>query len=132
MNKQGVRAVAVLVCVFVLGALTGVFVDRHHLLAPQGMSTAEMVHNEAMGELREVLDLDDRQMEQIHAVLARHQEEVQKAWEALRPEVQTAMQGVHVEIAALLRPEQRALYHDWLTERQRESHGEDSAGLPRH
>ena len=132
MSSQRLRAVVVLLFVFALGGLTGVFIDRHHFAPAPVELSAEAVHNEAMSELQTALTLDDDQVAQIHAVLARHQEEVQKAWEALRPEVQSAMQHVHVEIADLLRPAQRDLYHEWLAKRQEQSRGETTIVLPRH
>jgi hypothetical protein len=132
MSSQGLRAAVVLAFVFALGALTGIFVDRHHLAPASTGLSAEAVHNAAMSELRAALDLDEEQMDQIHGILARHQDEVQQAWETLRPELQTAMQGVHFEIAELLRPDQRTRYHEWLSERQRQAGDGSVISLPRH
>ena len=132
MSSQSLRAAVVLLFVFTLGGLTGVFIDRHRMAPAPVELSAEAVHNEAMSELRAVLNLDDDQMAQIHAVLTRHQEDVQRAWEALRPEVSSAMQNVHVEIADLLRPAQRGLYHEWLAQRQQESRAETTNVLPGH
>ena len=132
MSSQRLRAVVVLLFVFALGGLTGVFLDRHHFVPSPLELSAEALHNAAMSELQMALNLDDDQMAQIHAVLARHQDEVQTAWEALRPEVLSAMQNVHVEIADLLRPEQRDLYHVWLAKRLEQSDDETTIVLPRH
>ena len=136
MSNERLRALVVLGFVFALGGITGVFIDRHHLVptsapAAIGLSGQEL-HNAAMSEMQAALQLDDDQMEKIHAILAANQDEVQKAWEVLRPEVQAAMQTVHGEIADLLRPEQRALYHEWLSKRQQQDDGETTIVLPRH
>ena len=126
MMRQRIVAGVVLLFVFVLGALAGVFVERHHYhsVSRSGGLSAEEVHAVAMAEMQEALGLDEEQIEQIHAVLARHQQVVQHAWEQLRPQVQGAMREVHLEIAELLRPEQRERYHEWLTEQNEESQGE--------
>lgn len=81
------------------------------------MAAAE-AHEAVMAELREELELDDEQVEQIHAITVKHQEVVQETWEELRPEVQSAMRQVHVEIAELLRPDQRVRFHEWLMRRR--------------
>jgi Spy/CpxP family protein refolding chaperone len=119
------RASIVLVAVFGLGAVAGYALHDHlgasappHLAAaPSGAE----VHEAAMSELREVLDLDDAQVAQIHALMAERQETVQRIWEQLRPEVQQAMTEVHEDIARLLRPEQRQRFHQWL-QQQRQLH----------
>lgn len=123
MMRQRILAGVVLLFVFVLGALAGVFVERHHYhsVSRSGGPSAEEVHEVAMAEMQEVLGLDEGQIEQIHAVLARHQQHVQHVWEQVRPQVQSTMNEVHAEIAELLRPEQRERYHEWLTEQSEES-----------
>jgi len=128
----GQRMVAgiVLLFVFALGGIAGVFFDRHHLVPRPGAPTAAEVHEAAMADLEEFLDLDETQVEQIHAVLANRQHLVQQAWEQVRPEVQSAMLEVHVEIAALLRPEQREHYHAWLTRQREESRRESVLIIP--
>ena len=123
MMGQRIRAGVVLLFVFALGALSGIVFERHRTVpTPVTLSVVEE-HAAAIAELRQVLGLDDRQVAQIHAILAERQQVVQLTWEQLRPEVQSAMRQVHVEIAELLRPDQREAYHDWLT-RSREQ------GLP--
>ena len=83
-----------------------------------------------MAELQEAVGLDEQQIEQVHAVLAGRQQLVQRAWEQVRPEVQEAMREIHVEIAALLRPDQRQRYHEWLARQRDESHNERVLIIP--
>jgi len=122
MNLQRILAGLVLASVFVLGAVVGVAIDRHHYLtlAPAEISAEEM-HAAAMAELRDEIGLDDEQIERVHAILASRQELVQELWEQLRPELQAAMQDVHEEIAELLRPEQLGRFHEWLQRRRLEA-----------
>jgi hypothetical protein len=130
--RQRIVAGVVLLLVFGLGALAGVFVERHHYhsVVRSGGPSAREVHEAAMAEMHETLGLDDDQIEQIHAVLARHQQLVQRTWEQVRPEVQNVMREVHIEIAELLRPEQREHYHEWLSRQRDESQGEGVVILP--
>jgi hypothetical protein len=119
-----------LLFVFTFGALSGVFYERH-LAGPRSAElTAAELHEAAMAELQEVLGLDEQQIAQIHAILADRQQLVQQVWEQVRPQVQEAMLEIHVEIAELLRPEQRALYHDWLNRQRDESRGERVLIIP--
>ena len=83
-----------------------------------------------MGALQEFLDLDEQQMEQVHTILADRQDLVQRAWERVRPEVQDAMLEVHEEIAEILRPDQRARYHEWLSRQHDEHQGDGVLIIP--
>ena len=44
-------------------------------------------------------------------------------WAQLRPEVKDAMRQVHEEIAALLRPDQRRRFQDWILRHLDEDRG---------
>lgn len=127
------RAALALGVVFALGLVVGIAYERHHrsprwmsLSGPSGLSAAE-AHQVAMADLRKALDLDDEQVAQIHEIMRKHHGAVERAWEELRPEVQAAMREVHVEIAEILRPEQRERFHEWLTRRRQEQGSEGSA-----
>jgi len=121
-----VRAGAVLLCVFAAGALAGTAVERHQL-GRVAASVSLLGEGEvAITELRAFLDLDDEQVAQIHAILADNQHTVQLMWEQFRPEVQAAMREVHMEIAALLRPDQAERFHNWIL---RHGPERDSLGL---
>lgn len=125
MTGPSLRAGLALAAVFAAGLLTGMFVERHHGGASLHPDTAQE-SAAAMAELREHLELDDEQIEQIHRLLADNQQVVDRMWEQLRPEVQEAMRQVHFEIAELLRPEQRERFHEWLKQQQERARG------PRH
>ncbi len=116
-----VRAGLVLLFVFTAGGVAGMAVERHHSIQLHGALSAADEHEAALTDLRQALDLDERQTEQIHAIMAERQQIVQSMWEQLRPEVQSAMRDVHTEIAALLRPDQQARFHDWILERRDQS-----------
>ncbi|NKB87263.1 MAG: hypothetical protein GKS06_03460 [Acidobacteria bacterium] len=119
MTGLGVRAAGALLCVFVLGVVTGLAIERHLVARPTVTLIAGAgEHDRRMGELRDALDLDEAQVDEINALVATHQTAVQVLWEQLRPEVQAAMQDVHLEISELLRPEQRERFHDWLMSHQ--------------
>ena len=75
----------------------------------------------AIAELQELLELDEHQVAQIHAILGERQQVVQRMWEQLRPVVQAAMREVHTDIGELLDPDQRERFHEWLI-RRREQH----------
>lgn len=128
----GLRAAVALLAVFALGGVTGYALHDHLDAVPRphlgATPSGPELHEAAMHELRQELGLDDAQIEQIHELMADRQETVQRIWEQLRPQVQQAMTEVHDEIAALLRPEQRERFHEWLL-RQRQLH--ESASLPR-
>ena len=113
-----IRAGIVLLCVFAVGVVSGVALERYGSMLSPSSPTASEEHEAALTELREAVGLDDGQLAQVHAILADRQEIVQQMWEQLRPEVQAAMSQVHMEIAEVLRPDQRERFHHWLTERR--------------
>lgn len=119
-----VRAGVVLLFVFALGVLVGIAFERHHWTAPAARKSVAEEREASMRELREVLELDDNQVEQIHTILTERQEMVQRTWEQFRPEVQAAMRQMHTDIADLLRPNQRKRFHEWLMERHGQSQGQ--------
>ena len=118
------RAGAVLLFIFALGVLAGIAYERHHAARPLVTMSAADEHEAAMAELQELLDLDEDQVVQIHAILAERQQMVQNMWEQLRPEVQNAMRQVHIDIADLLRANQREHFHDWLMRRRAQNQGQ--------
>lgn len=133
MTGQRVLAGLVLMSVFSLGALVGVFIDRHHTLPHPGAVSPDEVHEAAIAELRDEIGLDEEQIRQIHAIMASRQQLVQRVWEQLRPELTAAMHDVHTEIAELLRPEQRERFRAWLERRRLETgHEGQDIGSPLH
>lgn len=111
------RAGAVLLLVFAAGVLSGVVLERQWSAPQTAELSLEEEHQASMAELVEVLQLDEQQVAQIHAILAQRHKVVEQMWEQLRPEVRKAKLEVHDEINALLRPEQRERFHQWLRER---------------
>ena len=109
-----VRAGAVLLCVFAAGALAGTAFERHHIGRTAASISVMGESGVAIAELTDYLDLDEEQVAQIHAVIAANQNTVELMWEQFRPGVQDAMRDVHLEIAALLRPDQAERFHRWL------------------
>ncbi len=114
------RAGGVLLFFFALGLLAGVAYERHFAIHPPATMSAAEESEAAMTELQELLELDEEQVAQIQAILAESQQTVQHKWEQFRPEVQEAMRQVHLDIAELLRPNQRKLFHNWLMGRRDE------------
>jgi len=115
-----VRAGGVLLFIFALGVLAGVAYERHFVARPLLTMSAADEHEAAITELRELLDLDEEQVAQIHRILAERQQLVQRKWEELRPEVQNAMRQVHTDIGELLHPDQRGRFHEWLIQRRKQ------------
>ena len=121
-----VRAGAVLLAVFAAGSLAGTAFERHHIGRTAASVSIMGESGVAIAELTDFLELDEEQVAQIHAVIAANQRTVELMWEQFRPGVQDAMRDVHMEIAALLRPDQAERFHRWLLRHASES---DSLGL---
>lgn len=112
--RGAVGALSILVVGFLLGMVTDRVVVAHE--GGVGLHTVATgaIHEEAMVSFREVLDLEDHQLQQIHEILMRSQGQVDGAWAELREEIHTSIQGVHDEIRGILNEEQQALFEEWL------------------
>lgn len=102
--------------IFAIGAAAGIFVDR--TLHRHGASAvhAAALHEQALSQLRDRLDLEDGQLHSIDSVLRLHQGTVDRTWETLQPQVHAAIDSVHIRIESLLRPDQREAFRTWVEE----------------
>jgi hypothetical protein len=102
--------------VFALGIALGIAADRVWLVPkPAGLATDPMTSADALvAVMRHEVHLDDAQTQTVRQILARHQQSVDSAWRAVRPNVHRAIGSAQMEIARVLRPDQRARYLRWV------------------
>lgn len=102
--------------VLALGIALGIVADRRWLVpAPASLAVDPMTSADALiAVMRREVGLDDAQTRTVRQILARHQESVDSAWRAVRPNVHRAIGSAQMEIAMVLRPEQRARYLRWV------------------
>ena len=106
----GRRAILALAAAVAFGAALGVAADRWWLArAAEPSAEASFVQM-----LDDAVDLDSIQTRRARAIVDRHQLAVDSAWKAVRPDVHVAIMAAQSEIAAILRPEQRARYDAWV------------------
>lgn len=110
------RAFAALVGVLVVGMTLGVVTDRAWMARrPAAASQDPMASADALvAVMRREVGLDDGQTREIRGILARHQASVDSAWRAVRPNVHRAIGLAQMEIATVLRPDQRERYLRWV------------------
>jgi hypothetical protein len=113
--RAGLALAATLAC----GLLAGVALGRTWL-APR--PRAALTEESLLQALAKDVGLDADQVKAVRAVLDRHQQTVDSAWRAVRPNVHAAIMASQTEIASILRPDQRDRYARWL----RRAHG----GMP--
>ncbi len=107
----------------VIGAVLGFAFDRHVLLprehgAPLTMhgSAPAAMHEALMESVEERLDLTAEQRRQIDAIIAARHDVLRQTWEVLHTQLGAAVDSVHQEVEAVLTPEQRAEFREWLRE----------------
>ena len=105
------QALLALVAVLVLGAAAGVAGDRAWI-ASRNSSVAST--ETLITAMREHVGIDTLQERQVRAVLARHQRAVDSAWGQVRPNVHAAINAAQMDIAMLLRDDQRSRYLSWI------------------
>jgi hypothetical protein len=105
------RALWALAATATVGFAAGVAIDRAWL-APRGR--ASLSEPALLSAMRREVGLDDSQVVAVRAILERHQTAVDSAWQAIRPNVHAAIAAAQLEIAQVLRPEQRERYLRWI------------------
>ena len=67
-----------------------------------------------MNRLDHKLDLDDRQKEQVKAIVHQTQEEIKAARSQIRPQIEALIEKAQVKIRAILTPEQVKKYEQMI------------------
>ena len=116
-GRTAVRARAVLgaLSLLVLGAVLGIGIDRH-LTSGQPHASAAALHEMAMSSLAERLDLDAEQRRQIDSIVVSRHHALTTTWQMMHMHLGAAVDTVHREIEAVLTPDQRAEFREWLRE----------------
>ena len=108
------RALLAALSLLVLGAVIGIAADRH-LHAPRGHANpAAAIHEMTMSSLDEHIDLTDEQRRQIDDIVAARRHSLRNAWQLVHTQLGAAADTVHQEIEAILTPEQRTAFREWL------------------
>lgn len=107
--------------ILIMGVVAGVALDRVVLIPRHAMASSvarplatPMDHEEVLAELGVELGLTDDQARQVHAIFARHQPTVDRAWETARAALLEAIAGATAEIDLVLNADQRERMHEWL------------------
>ena len=108
MRGAWVRGAFLLVIVLAAGVALGIWYERHALASAAAGSPMEPAR--MMEVFDRELGLDSAQHAGVARVLAQRQAQIDSAWSALRPAVRAAVDSTQMEIAILLRPDQRAKF----------------------
>lgn len=122
MSPRGsARTILGVLSLLVIGGVLGVTADRtlhgsggRAPVTDHFVELQEDLHERALSDFQERLRLDEGQRRDVDSVFRRHQSSVDRAWNTLRPQVQSAVDSVHAHIESILRPDQRAAFRDWL------------------
>jgi hypothetical protein len=85
-------------------------VPRAAAVATDPMESADAL----VAVMEREVGLDETQARTVREILARHQSSVDSAWRAVRPNVHRAIGAAQMEIAMVLRPDQRPRYLRWV------------------
>lgn len=108
------RAALAALSLLVLGAVIGIAVDRHLHAGNGHSSAAAVVHDMTMSSLDEHLDLTDEQRRRIDDIVAARRHTLHNAWQLVHEQLGAAADTLHQEIEAILTPEQRTGFREWL------------------
>jgi hypothetical protein len=118
------RALVAALSIFVIGAVSGVVVDRAMLIPAHADAAAARArggvprhHEEALAELRAELGLSPEQSRRVQEIFAAHQGEIEAAWAQVHANLRRAMQQTTAEIESVLDSAQIERLHAWVAER---------------
>lgn len=118
------RALLAALSIFLLGAVTGVVLDRTMLVPAHANAAAAGVrhggprdHAEVLAELRAELGLSAEQAARIEEIFAARHGEIEEAWRVVHANLQRAMREATTEIEAVLDSAQIERLHAWLAAR---------------
>jgi hypothetical protein len=118
------RAVLAVASIFVVGAVAGVVVDRLALIPVQAHAAAVMgghagprEHDAVLADLMAHLELTAPQGDSVRAILATHQQEIDRIWMAVHQNLQETVATVTTEVERVLEPDQVQRLHAWIEER---------------
>jgi len=121
MPKSRLSAGVYLLLVFLSGALVGGF--SHRLYMTRSVNAAPRSPDEwrkkYVGELRERLTLDERQVNELQQILDETRKKFQQMRDQEKPIVQKIQNEQTERIRAMLRPEQQEQYEQFRQERER-------------
>ncbi len=111
------RPIIGVVLVFFLGILCGSLAT--HLLYNTRLESvlsgrAQAREDSIVNRLDHKLDLDDRQEEQVRAIVHQTQEEIKAARSQIRPQIEALIVKAQVKIRAILTPEQVEKYEQMI------------------
>lgn len=109
------RAVLAALSLIVLGAVLGIALDRH-LHSSEGHGPAAALHGIMMSSFEERVDLTAEQRRQIDSIVGARHNSLRNAWQMLHTQLGAAVDTVHAEVEAILTPEQRIQFREWLHE----------------
>lgn len=113
-RPSSARAVLAAMSLLVLGAVIGIALDRHLNAGGGHANPAAAMHEMLMSSLDEDLDLTAEQRRRIDDIVAARRHSLRDAWQMLHAQLGAAADSVHQEINAILTPEQRAAFREWL------------------
>lgn len=97
-----------------LGAALGITIDRLFLAPTAPAHDVFELHARALEQFRTHLDLDDEQVAAIDSIFRHRQAAVENTWEVLHDHLHSAVDSVHQDVMAILRPDQRAALQRWM------------------
>ena len=114
-----IKGAVLLAVTFSGGVAAGVAFERRS--GPRH-APIDVAAHDAMHRFTAELRLDASQERAIADVLARHQKDVDAAWQALQPHVRSTMDLAHKEIEQVLRPDQAATFRKMIEARHPAGH----------
>ena len=123
------RGIVGVVSLLTIGVIIGIVLD-HTVILPSVMhGSSDTDDNTVMlTSLGGTVELTREQAQEIHTILQHHQETVAHTWEAMRPHLLSALDSVHEQIEAVLRPNQIEGFRQWWAEQ----HSSDVPHAERH
>ena len=116
--KKNWKAIAGVVLVFVLGALSGALVSHRvcmHRMENFERGGPQMVDS-IVRHLSHKLDLDQAQREEFRKIVTGTQTEMHAVRQTVKPQLEAILDKAHEKVRAILRPDQRERFEKFVAE----------------
>ena len=118
---KNTRAIAGILFIFILGAVSGAFVTHmiHRAHLESFVSGGPQAREELLVKrLIKKLDLDSRQQEQVKAIVHESHTGIRQVRKQSRPQIEALLEQGQARINAILRPEQQEKFYEIIRERK--------------
>jgi prephenate dehydrogenase len=116
------KAIASIILIFLLGGMAGAFVMHsvdQQRIERMAKGDPHMMRDMILKRMKNELDLDQSQMEQVRVIIGETHNEIREARKQIRPQIDQILQRSEDRVRLILRPDQVVKFNKLVEERKK-------------